>query len=287
MSKINVIKHTPKILFVDDEVLMENAIKDYFEDEIEEGQYEFHFAQNGEQAYKYLLAHPDIDILITDIKMPKMDGLELLKNIYNRHIYPKILVISAYGEAADFKTMMRYNTYDFLAKPFDMITLQTNMDELVEVTPRVPALAREIKGISYPTIVKLSQQLNPFQQAEIVKQIFSFLNSALLKDVKEVLENIYSLSEKEDEEDVYENKRFLNYLISQIEKGIIKSPVPIEDLRKVTTFTLEERYVHSNGNKYGPYHVIRFRIKGKLLSITLKSDPRIEFPEVFLSQKSA
>ena len=95
------------------------------------------------------------------------------------------------------------------------------------------------------------------------------------------------MSKKQEEYTNPENKPFIEYLISQIEQGIIKSPVSIEKLKQIKTFTLEERYVTSNGNKYGPYYSIRFSISGRLLTITLKSDPREKFPKVFQSKKAS
>ena len=67
-----------KILVVDDETDLEILIKQKFRRQIREHQYEFVFAVNGNDALEKLKQHPDIDIVLSDINMPEMDGLTLL-----------------------------------------------------------------------------------------------------------------------------------------------------------------------------------------------------------------
>ena len=70
-----------KILVVDDEVDLEMLIKQKFRQKIREHQYEFVFAVNGNDALEKLQQHPDVDIVLSDINMPEMDGLTLLTKI--------------------------------------------------------------------------------------------------------------------------------------------------------------------------------------------------------------
>ena len=70
-----------KILSVDDETDLELLLTQYFRRQIRKGQYEFYFAHNGLEALTILLNQKDIDIILSDINMPEMDGLTLLTKI--------------------------------------------------------------------------------------------------------------------------------------------------------------------------------------------------------------
>ena len=74
-----------KILSVDDELDLELLLTQFFRRKIRKGEYEFYFAHNGVEAMQMLLQHPDIDIVLSDINMPEMDGLTLLKKIKDRN----------------------------------------------------------------------------------------------------------------------------------------------------------------------------------------------------------
>ena len=75
-----------KILSVDDELDLELLLTQYFRRKIRKGEYEFFFAHNGLEAIQMLLQHPDIDIVLSDINMPEMDGLTLLKKIKEKSV---------------------------------------------------------------------------------------------------------------------------------------------------------------------------------------------------------
>ena len=88
-----------KILSVDDELDLELLLTQYFRRKIRKGEYEFYFAHNGVEAMQMLLQHPDIDIVLSDINMPEMDGLTLLKKIKDRNNPAlKVVMVSAYGD---------------------------------------------------------------------------------------------------------------------------------------------------------------------------------------------
>ena len=88
-----------KILSVDDEIDLELLLTQFFRRKIRKGEYEFVFAHNGVEALQKMLEHPDIEIVLSDINMPEMDGLSLLARINEmRNPALKVIMVSAYGD---------------------------------------------------------------------------------------------------------------------------------------------------------------------------------------------
>ena len=119
-----------KILSVDDELDLELLLTQYFRRKIRKGEYEFFFAHNGVEALQVLLAHPEIDIILSDINMPEMDGLTLLKKIKDRNNPAlKVIMVSAYGEMSNIREAMNNGAFDFATKPIDLDDLQRTIDK--------------------------------------------------------------------------------------------------------------------------------------------------------------
>lgn len=118
-----------RILVVDDEVDLQLLIKQKFRKQILSKDYEFFFAQNGVQALSLLETHTNIDLIISDINMPEMDGLTLLGKVSNRN--PKILtvIISAYGDMGNIRTAMNLGAFDFVTKPINFLDLNITIEK--------------------------------------------------------------------------------------------------------------------------------------------------------------
>lgn len=122
-----------KILSVDDEVDLEVLLTQYFRRKIRKGEYEFYFAHNGIEGLKQLLQHPDIDIILSDINMPEMDGLTMLAKVNEmRNPALKVIMVSAYGDMENIRTAMNNGAFDFATKPIDLDDLQKSIDNAVE-----------------------------------------------------------------------------------------------------------------------------------------------------------
>ena len=122
-----------KILSVDDETDLELLLTQYFRRKIRKGEYEFFFAHNGLEALQVLLKHPDIDIILSDINMPEMDGLTLLTKINEmRNPSLKCIMVSAYGDMDNIRHAMNNGAFDFATKPIDLDDLQLTIDKAVE-----------------------------------------------------------------------------------------------------------------------------------------------------------
>ncbi len=121
-----------KILSVDDELDLELLLTQYFRRKIRKGEYKFFFAHNGIEALQMLLDNPDIDIVLSDINMPEMDGLTLLKKLNSRHNPAlKVIMVSAYGEMSNIRTAMNNGAFDFATKPIDLEDLQVTIDKAI------------------------------------------------------------------------------------------------------------------------------------------------------------
>ena len=133
-----------KILSVDDEVDMELLLTQYFRRKIRKGEYEFFFAHNGLEALRMMLEHPDIDIILSDINMPEMDGLTLLARINEmRRPGLKCIMVSAYGDMDNIRQAMNSGAFDFATKPIDLDDLQRTIDKAVEQIAYVKEAEKE------------------------------------------------------------------------------------------------------------------------------------------------
>ncbi|MBQ6881253.1 MAG: response regulator [Alistipes sp.] len=110
-----------KILSVDDEAPLELLMRQYFRRKIRNGEYEFFFAHNGLEALSILYNNPDIEIILSDINMPEMDGLTLLAKVNEmRNPALRVIMVSAYGDMKNIREAMNNGAFDFATKPIDM-----------------------------------------------------------------------------------------------------------------------------------------------------------------------
>ena len=117
-----------KILVVDDEPDLEPLILQRMRRHIRSGRYSFVFAGNGVEALERLTSEPDIDMVVSDINMPQMDGLTLLEQIPKVDPNVRSVIISAYGDMKNIRTAMNRGAFDFVTKPLDFEDLQTTID---------------------------------------------------------------------------------------------------------------------------------------------------------------
>lgn len=116
-----------KILVVDDEKDIKPLFEQRFRKEIRNGEFDFVFAYSGEEALVCLKNYEHEAVLIlSDINMPGMSGLELLKNIKLKHHKPPpvVMMITAYGDDDNYKSAMELGADDFITKPVDFVSLK-------------------------------------------------------------------------------------------------------------------------------------------------------------------
>ncbi len=121
-----------KILVVDDEPDLEGLVLQRMRREIRSGRYSFVFARNGVEALERLNDDDGIDIVITDINMPEMDGLTLLEQIPAFDPKLRCVIVSAYGDMKNIRTAMNRGAFDFLNKPIDFEDLRLTIERSLE-----------------------------------------------------------------------------------------------------------------------------------------------------------
>jgi CheY-like chemotaxis protein len=118
-----------KILVVDDEKDVQVLFEQRFRKEIRNKEMEFAFAYSGEDALKYLNEMHEAVLILSDINMPGMSGLELLRHIKEKHHEPPpvVMMITAYGDADNYNTAMKLGADDFLTKPLEFSLLKEKL----------------------------------------------------------------------------------------------------------------------------------------------------------------
>jgi sigma-B regulation protein RsbU (phosphoserine phosphatase) len=157
-----------RILVVDDEVDLEMLIRHKFRKRIAEGELEFFFGHDGEEALAILESEPEIQLLITDINMPVMDGLTLLSRAAELPRLIKTVIVSAYDDLDNIRIAMNRGAYDFLTKPIDFTDLETTVDKTL----------RELKSLQEGLLAR--QQLSAL---EFELGIASRIQRSILPDI--------------------------------------------------------------------------------------------------------
>ncbi|MGA2893393.1 MAG: adenylate/guanylate cyclase domain-containing protein [Xanthobacteraceae bacterium] len=122
---------TTRILVVDDEPDLESLIQQKFRHQIRDGAISFLFARDGVDALAVLEANADVDMVVTDINMPRMDGLTLLKKLQENEEKLSTVIVSAYGDMANIRTAMNGGAFDFITKPIDFPDLEATIAKTI------------------------------------------------------------------------------------------------------------------------------------------------------------
>jgi adenylate cyclase len=122
---------TTRILVVDDEPDLEALVLQKFRHQIRDEAVTFIFARDGVEALAHLKAKNDIDLVVTDINMPRMDGLSLLQKLQENEENIMTVIVSAYGDMANIRTAMNRGAFDFVTKPIDFQDLETTIAKTI------------------------------------------------------------------------------------------------------------------------------------------------------------
>jgi len=122
---------TATILFVDDEPDLEALVLQKFRRQIRDGAVTFMFAHDGIEALQSIEDHPHVDMVVSDINMPRMDGLSLLARLQEAEDKKSTIIVSAYGDMSNIRTAMNRGAFDFLTKPIDFGDLEMTIDKTI------------------------------------------------------------------------------------------------------------------------------------------------------------
>ena len=125
IEKIEKIKKL-KILFVEDEPELLNIISET----LKKMDVTFYTAENGKEGLEILKKHADIDLIVTDINMPQMNGLEMISHIRKSGNDVKIMIMSAYSESEYIKKAKEFGVKDYILKPFDFLKFIDIVNEI-------------------------------------------------------------------------------------------------------------------------------------------------------------
>ncbi len=159
-----------KILVVDDEPDLEHLIRQKFRKKINAKEYEFHFAKDGAEALDKITNDGKLDLVLTDINMPVMDGLTLLTKIneLNNRLLRSVIV-SAYGDMENIRTAMNRGAYDFITKPINLSDLEITIEKSIKEIEHYKSVLS-----SRDKLIALQQELDIANviQTSILKKTF-------------------------------------------------------------------------------------------------------------------
>jgi DNA-binding NtrC family response regulator len=138
-----------RILIVDDEEQIRNLLVDYFQ----HLKYDVLFAANGAEALSKL-SQNDIDCIISDLVMPDMNGLELLKEIRLKKYKIPFLIITGYPSIETAIEVMKQGAYDYIAKPLQLDDVRMKVERALH-TKILESSNKRITGIAWGFIISI------------------------------------------------------------------------------------------------------------------------------------
>lgn len=162
-----------KILVADDETDLELLIKQRFRRQIRENKYQFVFALNGREALQMLTESKDIDVVLSDINMPEMDGLTLLGHLAEVCPLVKAVIVSAYGDMENIRTAMNLGAFDFVCKPVNFQDLELTIEKTIH---HINQLKETVQAIKENNILRMyvdDSVLNFMQSKEFERTLLA------------------------------------------------------------------------------------------------------------------
>ncbi len=265
-----------KILVVDDEQDLELLINQRFRQKIKEGSFSFDFANNGEQALHKLDDHSDVDIVLTDINMPVMDGLTLLKKIGEKKIPCKCVVVSAYGDLQNIREAMNSGAFDFITKPIDFKdlekTIEKSLADLYVFRGGEKAKEELVKTLREKEVSEI-QRIKAEQSEKFKQQFLANMSHEIRTPMNAVIGLTNLLLKNEPRED---QLRYLN-AIQQSADNLLVIINDILDLSKIEAGKMQfERIAFRPSEVVGlVFNILQFKAEEKRISLITEVAPDV------------
>lgn len=199
------------IVYAEDEVELRESVTRI----LERFFHEVHSVQNGQEAFQ-ILKSKSIDIVLTDINMPIMDGLELIRSLNNSDMSPKIVVLTAFNNARMLEGLINMNINHFIAKPLDKeqlinalynVALRINEEKIIkqyeqdleneniEIRRKNEVLTQKLNQLAHKTnqVIALEAKANQEKNELSTLPTDDFYKSLLRDDVEELQELLADL----------------------------------------------------------------------------------------------
>ena len=183
-----------KLLVVDDEADVMPMFRQSMRQDVRRGRYELFFASSGVEALSCIASEPGIDLVITDINMPEMDGLELLGSLAGINSDCRSVVLSAYGDMKNIRAAMALGAVDFVVKPVDFDDMRGTIERtLNNLTQWREVVAERDKLVSLRRDLDIARQI----QRSVLPVDFPVMEGfdvhALLDPAQEVAGDFYDV----------------------------------------------------------------------------------------------
>ena len=211
-----------KVLYVEDEKFLAEAVIHLLKKE----KIMVDWARDGEEGLELALK-PNYDVIVLDIMLPKMSGLDILKTIRSRGVKTPVIMLSALNEVEDKIRGLEFGADDYLAKPFKTAELVARLNALTRRPPELTA-----KVLSYEDLrLDLSNRtLNGVELTDKEAGIFEMLiktpGSAITKE--QILAHVWGVEAEQDENYV---EVYISYLRKKLKE--INSKASIKTIRSL------------------------------------------------------
>lgn len=118
-----------RLIVVDDEIDVQYLFQQKFRKELRNGEIQIHYAFEGHSALELIegIENPESHLILTDINMPRMNGIELLKKIKERYPKLKVIMITAYGDEQNVSDARQFGAEDYFIKPIEFDSLKEKL----------------------------------------------------------------------------------------------------------------------------------------------------------------
>ncbi|MGF1673211.1 MAG: ATP-binding protein [Rivularia sp. (in: cyanobacteria)] len=232
-----------KLLFVDDEPDLQELICQKFRKQIRQAEYQIYFASNGIEALKIISSYPDLDLVITDINMPGMDGLTLLTKIKELKPDFKTIVISG-GGMENMRKAMNAGAFDLLIKPINLQELEKIVKKSLEFVQHIKDNQQKLQQVQEQLIQ--NEKMSSLGQliAEVAHEINNPLGhiSTNLIYATEYIKDIFEVFKLYQEQFPYPGNKIadkmeeidLDYLMEDLPKLLLSMQHGTERIRDIS-----------------------------------------------------